>query len=170
MRSHGSIYSPNLLKVVGQLTELANLMTIEQTNQELTDRVEELEEFAEESKERATKLEDFVAGMSRRVILARGEAMASTFSLVEVVNTLSRDQTVEKFSMGAALRRAEATLDQKRGESEPKTQAAIDHARLLLKGMQASLVAPQKMTLESLPSPGGRLVVNMPNLTAPRVQ
>jgi hypothetical protein len=116
-------------------------------------RIADLEDIVKGLNTRTAELEDFVAGMSRRVIFARGEAMASTFSLVEVVNALGRDQTIEKFSMGAALKRAETALSQKRDGSEPKTRAAIDHAKLLLKGMQISLITPQSTTLDSTIAP-----------------
>jgi hypothetical protein len=89
--------------------------------------------------DRFNKLEEFVAGMSSRLIYARGEAMAATFVLGEVVKILSRDDSIEKFSMGVALISADAALDKERSASAPKTQAAIDHARLLLKSMQINL-------------------------------
>ncbi|HEY5337762.1 MAG TPA: hypothetical protein VIJ85_06140 [Rhizomicrobium sp.] len=88
---------------------------------------------------RVTELESFVSGMSRRVIYARGEAMAATFCLAEIVKILSREKTIEKFSMGTALVRSDAALDKERATSDPKTQEAIDHARLLLRSMQISL-------------------------------
>jgi hypothetical protein len=89
--------------------------------------------------ERITAIEEFQAGMSRRLIYARGEAMVATYCLAEVVKLLSRERTIEKFSMGQALISADALLDRERAVSEPKTQAAIDHARLLLKSMQINL-------------------------------
>jgi hypothetical protein len=89
--------------------------------------------------ERFNKLEEFVSGMSSRLIYARGEAMAATFVLGEVVRILSRNNSIEKFSMGVALISADAALDKERSASAPRTQAAIDHARLLLKSMQINL-------------------------------
>jgi len=51
----------------------------------------------------------------------------------------SREKTIGKFFMGAALVRSDAAFDKERAASDPKTQETIDHARLLLKGMQISL-------------------------------
>jgi hypothetical protein len=104
--------------------------------------------------DRVAALEEFVAGMSRRVIYTRGEAMAATFCLAEVVNILSREKTIEKFSMGEALVNADAALDKERAASEPKTQAAIDHARLLLKSMQINLRSPRVPPIHLPPSAG----------------
>ena len=104
--------------------------------------------------DRVTTLEEFVAGMSRRVIYARGEAMAATFCLAEFVNILGREKTIEKFSMGEALLNADAALDKERSVSEPKTQAAIDHARLLLKSMQINLRSPRVPPIRLPPSAG----------------
>jgi hypothetical protein len=97
--------------------------------------------------ERVAAMEDFQAGMSRRLIYARGEAMVATYCLAEVVKILSREKAIEKFSMGEALISADALLDKERAISEPKTQAAIDHARLLLKSMQINLCSSRAPSL-----------------------
>jgi hypothetical protein len=92
--------------------------------------------------ERVAAIEDFQAGISRRLTYARGEAMVATYCLAELVKILSQEKAIERFSMGEALVCASAALDNERAKSEPKTQAAIDHARLLLKSMQINLGIP----------------------------
>jgi hypothetical protein len=41
--------------------------------------------------------------------------------------------------MEAVITNADTALERQRESSDPKTQAAVDHAKLLLKGLQISL-------------------------------
>ena len=88
---------------------------------------------------RVAEIEEFQAGMSRRLVFARGEAMASTHCLAGIVDLLSRHEIVERSSMEAVIVTAGAALEHQRMLSDKKTQAAVDHAKLLLKNLQINL-------------------------------